>query len=285
MNIIHDNKIDVALLKKCIARPAIYENSTDKFWDDEYISEQMLGLHLNPDIESASKTKDTIQAEAEFIICASGMNEEKTVLDMGCGPGLYVREFAKTGAAVTGIDLSGRSIGYAREKIKPGYPNAHFLKMNYLDMDFQDSFDVVTMIYYDFCVLSVHDQKALLTKIHRALKKDGLFLFDIVTERMASTAATSISVCEGGFWSPRPYVEILNTFTYENPNTQGQQYAIIEEDGTTRIIRFYNRLFSFVEITELLNGNGFKIRNVYQNLKGEAYEDTSETCGIIAVKA
>jgi hypothetical protein len=71
MNIIHDNKIDMALLNKCITRPAIHEISTDKFWDDEYISEQMLSLHLDPDIESASKKKDTIQAETEFIINSS----------------------------------------------------------------------------------------------------------------------------------------------------------------------------------------------------------------------
>ena len=117
MNIIKNSKINVTLLKECMAKPEIYTRSTCKFWDDEYISEQMLSIHLNPDIESASKTKATIEAETKFIIDATAMSAGKAVLDLGCGPGLYVKEFAKTGAMVTGVDLSQRSIDYAVRRI------------------------------------------------------------------------------------------------------------------------------------------------------------------------
>jgi len=285
MKFIDNNKINIHMLKKCITKPEIYEKSTDKFWDDEYISNQMLNLHLNPDIESASKTKETIEAEADFIIKSTGMNESKAVLDLGCGPGLYVKEFAKTGAMVSGIDLSDRSIDYANRNIKPEYPNTLFTKMNYLDIDFKESFDVATLIFYDFCVLNINEQKTLLAKIHTALKDNGFFIFDIVTENMETPLSTNISVYEEGFWSPKPYIEILKTYMYENPKTQGQQYVIIDEDGSTRIIRFYNRLFSLLEITDMLNENGFKVEKIYKNLKGEAFSMDSETYGIIAMKA
>ena len=284
MNIIHNSKINMMLLKECMERPEIYTRSTCKFWDDEYISEQMLELHLDPDVGSASKTKATIEAETKFIINATSMSAGKAVLDMGCGPGLYVKEFAKTGAMVTGVDLSQRSIDYANRNIKPEYPNTLFEKMNYLNLAFEDSFDAATMIFYDFCVLSTDDQKTLLAKIHKALKKNGLFLFDSLTDNTRLPAETSITACEGGFWSAKPYVEIQQSFLYDNPKTWGQQYTIIEEDGATRIIRFYNRLFSLAEITDLLSESGFRVKNVYKNLKGEAFEDTSDTCGIIAEK-
>lgn len=285
MNIITNNKINMPLLKEWMKRPEIYAKSTDKFWDDEYISEQLLSLHLNPDVESASKTKETIEAESAFIIDTAAINADKAVLDMGCGPGLYIKEFAKTGAMVTGIDLSERSIRYANENIKPEYPNTLFMKKNYLDMDFENSFDTATLIYYDFCVLSVDDQKTLLSKIHKALKTDGLFVFDILTENMKMPAATGISVCNGGLWSPAPYIEIQQNFIYENPKTLGQQYVVIEEDGTARITRFFSRLFSINEIQELLKENGFKVKHFYRSLKGEDFSSDSETCGIIAVKA
>ena len=60
---------------------------------------------------------------------------------------------------------------------------------------------------------------------------------------------------------------------------------IIDEDGSARIIRIYHRLFSLSELTQMLNKNGFIVKNEYTNLKGEAFCKDSETYAIIAVKA
>ena len=142
-------------------------------------------------------------------------------MDLGCGPGLYVKEFAKTGAMVTGIDLSARSINYANDHIKPYFRNTLFRKMNYLDMDFKASFDIATLIFYDFCALATAEQNLLLGKVHAALNDNGVFIFDIVTENKKTPVSTSMTVCEGGFWRPNPYIEILNTYLYEDPKTEG----------------------------------------------------------------
>lgn len=284
MKILENNKINLSLLNNYILQPKIFEKGTDKFWDDEHISEQMLNLHLNPDIEAASKTKETIDTEANFIIKAIDMKKGKKVLDLGCGPGLYVREFAKTGATVTGVDISERSINYANENIKPGYDNILFIKKNYLDINFRESFDLATLIFYDFCALNTSEQIALLSKIYEALKDNGYFIFDIVTDKKKTSTISSISICKGGFWSSKPYIEILNTYLYEEPKTEGLQYTVIDEDGDTKIIRIYHRLFTIAEITEMLNKCGFKIEKVYKNLRGESMTEDSETFGIIARK-
>lgn len=286
MKIINNDKIDLQALKNFITKPEIFKKSTDKFWDDEHISEQMLKFHLNPEVEAASKRKETIEAETSFIIKLTDMDNQKTVLDLGCGPGLYVKEFAKTGAKVTGVDLSDRSINYANEKIKPAYQNTNFIKMNYLDLDFKESFDIATLIFYDFTALNTDEQKKLLGIIHEALKDNGVFIFDVVTENRKTSISTNISVSEGGgFWSRDSYVEILNTFIYEEPKTEGLQYTIIDEDGSTRVIRLYHRLFGLEEITKLLKDNHFMVKNVFRNLKGETLSEDSETYGIIASKA
>ncbi len=284
MKIICNNKIDMSKLKNMLDRPALFEKSTDKFWDDEHISEQMLTLHLNPEVESASKTQDTIAAETNFIINRTGMNSEKAVLDLGCGPGLYVKEFAQTGAKVIGVDLSKRSINYANANIRTKHVNTDFIQMNYLDMEFQEAFDIVTLIFYDFCVLNIEEQKILLAKIYRALKTDGVFIFDVVSENRTSSPSTSITVCDGGFWSPSPYIEILQTYIYEDPKTEGMQYTIIDEDGAARVIRLYHRLLGLAEITKMLKDNQFQVEGVYKNLKGEAVGEDSETFGLIARK-
>ncbi len=285
MRVVDGNKIDLQTLKRSIAKPKFFEKGTEKFWDDEYISEQMLKLHLDPNVESASRTKEAVEAETAFIKQVTGMNNTCAVLDLGCGPGIYVREFAKTGAKITGVDISERSIRYAAETIKSAYENANFTRLDYLDMTLKVSFDVVTLIFYDFCALNSDEQEKLLLKIHEALKDDGVFIFDLVSENRKTTILTNVTVCEGGgFWSPNPYIEILNTFLYESPKTEGIQYTIIGEDGTIKITRIYHRLFGLQEITKLLNDHGFKVERIYKNLKGEALSEGSETFGIFARK-
>jgi 2-polyprenyl-3-methyl-5-hydroxy-6-metoxy-1,4-benzoquinol methylase len=285
LQITNHNKIALDVLKKCITKPRLYEKSTKKFWDDPYISAQMLKLHLNPKVDSASRTQATIEAEAAFIIKVTGINKESVVLDLGCGPGLYVGEFAKTGAQVTGVDLSECSISYAKEHITSKFSNAVFKQMNYLELAFTASFDVATLIFYDFCVLNLDDQKMLLQKINQALKMDGILVFDVITEHYPIQETTSITVSEGdGFWSPQPYIEIANTYLYENPKTMGQQYTIITEDGNTEVIRLYTRLFNQTELVELLNQCGFQIVKIYRNLKGDPLSEGTETFGIFAKK-
>ncbi len=285
MQLISGNKLSLKALKDSIGKPEIFSKGTDKFWDDRYISKQMLKLHLDPEVESASRTKETIEAETKFIVKMTSMGGKK-VLDLGCGPGLYVREFAKTGAMITGIDFSDTSISYANENISRIYTNASFLKMNYLDINFKEAFDVMTLIFYDFCALNPEEQNKLLTKIHAALVENGVFVFDVVSEEKKVSPSTAISICEGnGFWSADPYVEILRTFLYEDPKTEGLQYTIISENGAVKVIRIYHRLFGLEELVKLLQANNFVVDAVYKNLRGDRLTENSETYAVFARKA
>ncbi len=284
MKIINSNKMDLKVLGQAIAKPELFKKSTHKFWDDEHIAKQMLQFHLNPEVEAASKTKETIQKESNFIIETSKMDDKKSVLDLGCGPGLYVKEFAKTGAKVTGIDISDNSIQYAKEKIESSYDNTSFQKMNYLDMHIRNSFDIATLIYYDFCALNTDEQSILLTNVHNALKDNGIFILDVVSENRKTPITNTTSIVDGGFWSPNPYIEIFNTHMYEDPKTEGLQYTIIEENGEMKVIRIYHRLFSLEEITQLFNHHNFEVEKIYNNLKGDTLDPKSEIYGIVARK-
>jgi 2-polyprenyl-3-methyl-5-hydroxy-6-metoxy-1,4-benzoquinol methylase len=285
MEIIKNNKIDLQALKNCLARPEIFTKGTAKFWDDDHISGEMLKLHLNPDVEAASKTTAAIAAEAAFIIASTAMAGGKTVLDLGCGPGLYVKEFAKTGAKVTGVDLSARSIDYANATIGPEYLNASFVNMNYLDLAYREAFDIATLIFYDFGALNPGEQSRLLARVHAALKDTGVFVFDVLSRNWKSPLVTDIVVHDGGFWRPDPHIEILTTFSYDVPRTEARQYTIIGERGDTEVIRIYIRLFGLEEIVRLLADHNFKIGKIHKNLRGDPLDETANTYGIFARKS
>lgn len=87
-------------------RPAIYENSSAKFWDDEHISKGMLEAHLNPQWDAATRNLEFVRASVDWIDKIAPAKEYNMLLDMGCGPGIYAEYFYLKGYCVTGIDLS-----------------------------------------------------------------------------------------------------------------------------------------------------------------------------------
>jgi len=51
-----------------VEKPKIYEKGTAFMWTDKHISKQLLNVHLNPDIDLASRKKTTREKTANWII-------------------------------------------------------------------------------------------------------------------------------------------------------------------------------------------------------------------------
>lgn len=54
-------------LKESLEKPALYTKSKEAFWDDEYISKQMLKAHLDPDFSGASRKFSFIEQSVSWI--------------------------------------------------------------------------------------------------------------------------------------------------------------------------------------------------------------------------
>ena len=106
-------------LEEINARPKPFEFYTAaELWADDYISKQMLTFHLNGDVDISSRRFAFIDRSVEWIISRFDIREGKSVVDFGCGPGLYTERLARTNASITGIDFSKNSIEYARNRAK-----------------------------------------------------------------------------------------------------------------------------------------------------------------------
>lgn len=171
------------LLHYVSCKPSLYAPSTKAFWDDEQISRFMLEAHLDPNLEAATRKYDFVCASAAWILEHWKPQNGDRLLDLGCGPGIYAELFCKGGLSVTGLDISRRSIAYAKEQAKEKRLDIEYLCENYLDMDYEDCFDIVTLIYCDFGVLSPSDRHRLLRKVRKALRKDGFLVLDGFTKR------------------------------------------------------------------------------------------------------
>jgi len=270
------------LLNYLSRRPDVYEPSTLKFWDDKLISKSMLEAHLNPELEAATRKLDFVKKSAEWIENIANPTKRPRLLDLGCGPGIYADLFARQGFEVTGIDLSPRSIEYAKRHTDHSIT---YLCQNYLDIEYQNAFDVVALIYCDFGVLCGADRKTLLRKIYGALKEDGLFIVDVCSPAQYDgwEEKHSWSYNSGGFWSASPYACLYSFYRYDDCRTYDEQYVIIEKDGV-RCFNIWNHAFTPDELRDDLSEAGFKDTRFFGSVAGDASLLTSKAICAVAHK-
>lgn len=89
------------------------------------------------------------------------------LLDVGCGPGLFLDEAKKKGWDVQGLDLSGWAAEYAKDHFGVQVTTGTLLDAHFPDR----SFDVIVM---NDVIEHVENPKAVLSEIRRILKNDGV---------------------------------------------------------------------------------------------------------------
>ena len=274
-------------LEKINARPKPFEFYTAAdLWTDEHTSQQMLQFHLNADIDLSSRNHAFIDRSAEWIISRFNVGPDTAVADFGCGPGLYTTRLAKTGADVTGIDFSQRSIDYAKITAFENNLDIFYHCQNYLDFDTDKRFDLIIMIFCDFCALSPQQRKALLKKYHTFLKPGGFLLMDVhslnIFNQKEESATYELNQLNG-FWSPNKYYGFVNTFKYDKEKVSLDKYTIIEAD---RIRTVYNWLqyYSKESLTQELAENGFTAQKFFANVAGDPFDPNANDLAVIAGK-
>ncbi len=98
--------------------PSLFEKSGRTFWTERYVSKHILSAHLDPSSNDASRKPEIIKKSAAWIAAQVGGGVGRRLIDFGCGPGLYCKEFANLGFEVTGVDFSKSSITHARNSAK-----------------------------------------------------------------------------------------------------------------------------------------------------------------------
>lgn len=274
-------------LKKINSRPRPYEFYTaDILWTDEYISQQMLSFHMNKDTDLASRKHVFIDDSIEWTVARFGINEGTRLADFGCGPGLYCTRWAERGARVTGIDFSRNSIEYARKSAEQKRLNIDFVNNNYLEYETDNKFDLITMIYCDFCALSPEQRKRMLGKFHSLLDNDGSVLLDVCSlnffNQKDEQAIYGHKLLDG-FWSAEDYFGFLNTFKYEEEKLLLDKYTIFEKNRKREI---YNWLqcFSTESISSEFEEGGLRIIESYSNVAGVEYNDDTLEFAVVAIK-
>ena len=252
---------------KSASRPSIYTPGTVTMWDDEHISEQLLAVHLNPDIDLASRKSTTILATIDWLE-NSFLQPGSAILDMGCGPGLYTEHLARRGHRVSGVDISANSIRYAQEIAEKNGLNINYRNLDYMDLDDREDYDLILMIFTDFGVLVPENRKRLLTNTFRALKPGGIFCFDFLNSSypIAETGSRDWEKCNGGFWRQGPYLVLQEKHYYPDQNVCLSQHIVTDDNEETSIYRFWTHAFKHDQVREFIGAHGFSGCSFHENI-------------------
>jgi SAM-dependent methyltransferase len=274
-------------LTEISSRPAPFSVYTaEKLWNDPHISKQMLKHHLDPEGDIASRNKKHIEQSVAWISDTFTIDQNSSIADFGCGPGLYTLEFARRGAHLTGIDFSERSIEYAKEQTGIHKLNIEYFYSNYLDYTTDRKFDVILLLYYDFCPLSPEQRKQLLSVFYKCLKDNGSILFDVLSfnafDNKQETSLFRRNLMDG-FWSEQDYFGFEHCFKYENIKVALDKYSIIDKTGLWHVYNWF-QYYSLETLGKELSENSFEITGRYSDATGQAYDRETEGFMVTARK-
>ena len=272
-------------LQEISSRPDVFSHYTaEDLWTDEHTSAKMLELHLDGSIDVSSRKTGFIDRSAAWISERFGLAPAKSVADFGCGPGLYTSRLAASGAAVTGIDFSARSIRYARDLAQRQGRPVEYLHGSYLDFESDKRFDLITMIMCDYCALSPGQRSSMLDRFQRHLKPGGALLLDVYSLTAFDAKEETSVFARGlldGFWSAEPYFGFLNAFKYDSENVSLDKYTIIEETRT-RVVYNWLQYFDPQSLKKELEGGGFVVEELLGDVAGGAHDPAATELAVIA---
>lgn len=276
--------MNIDFIKRLQEKPEPFTPGEPLFWDDPHISAQMLKAHLNPENDLASRRPQTIQKSVEWLITSLGLQAGDTVLDLGCGPGLYSAFLAEKGLRVTGVDYSRRSIEYARQYAQKKNLDITYRYQNYLTLEDKNQYNAAFLIYGDYCPLSPEQRKGLTANIRRALKPGGYFVLDVTTpiHRQKYGSRNGWYAAGTGFWKPGPHLVLEEGFDYPEKCIFLDQAIVIEESGKISVYRNWFQDFTRESITKELEEAGFAIQSVWNDLLGTPFTEDTGWIGIVA---
>ncbi len=117
-----------------------------------------------------------------FIMRLKGFSLQKG-LDIGCGGGWFTRAFQREGYQMTGLDISPEMLNYAQAQAAREGVRSEYLLGDITRFQSPKKFDFATAINDCINYISKDKVEKAFKKVYAALKKGGIFLFDISSVR------------------------------------------------------------------------------------------------------
>lgn len=240
--------------------PAPWAEGDNIPWNEPAFSERMLVEHLNQEHDLASRVTGTIDAQVSWIHSSVLHERPSRVLDLACGPGLYLNRLGERGHSGVGIDFSPASIRYATHEATVGDFDIDYVERDIRETDFGSGFDLVLLLYGQINVFQRHEAADIVRRASLALNPGGALIVEPQTfEHVRAVGMTepSWSSHQAGLFSPEPHLLLTEAYWNEKQRSTTQRFHVINSnDCAASLHAITSEAYTDEEIGLLLTESG-----------------------------
>lgn len=163
----------------------------EKIIINSYNDEKVLNKYIESRIDTKSPHNQTIKEKLFDLV---GDYNEKTILDLGCGIGVFSKDLSNKAQKVVGIDISEKCIEYAKSKNNSDNIDYFTMDINNINL-IKEKFDIV---FSDMVFNYIEDYDKLLLNIYELLNDNGIIVFSQVHPISTASLGESSWVNEDG---------------------------------------------------------------------------------------
>jgi SAM-dependent methyltransferase len=217
--------------------------------------------------------------EVTNIISLLKMSKGDFVLDLCCGSGRHSLELARRGFPIIGVDRTKTYLEKARKQAETEALKVEFIQEDMRSFCKPDTFDVAINLFTSFGYFEdIKDDKKVITNVYSSLKNKGVFLIDIMGKEVLARI-----FLERNWYKVNDIIVLEERKVYKNWGWIENRWIMIK-DGKVEECKISHRLYSAVELTELLNSCGFNAIDLYGDLTGAPYDHTAKRLVLVAHK-
>jgi len=244
------------------------KEKTPGWWADEHFWNDFAPLMFDK-----ARWNDAVD-EVEGMISLTDIRPPERILDVGCGPGRHSLELSRRGYEVTGIDINESYLKSAEETArqeKPVIPPV-FLNCDMRRIEMKKPFNAAFSFFQSLGYFEDPDEDLEVCRgVYNSLEPDGWFLIEM--DGKETTAAGF----EERTWMERDGRIILLEYEAEGAwSMLHNRWQFRDTDGSWFEYEFSYRLYSAVELGELLEDAGFSSIEFFGAMDGRPYNQNAE---------
>jgi len=217
--------------------------------------------------------------EVDGLLELTDVNQGASILDLCCGFGRHSLEMARRGLKITGVDRTRTYINRARESAEKENLDCHFRCEDVREISDQNQYDGVVCMWNSFGYTEdPEDDHRILKNVYNALKPGGFFLLDTPGKEVIASGF------EPNTWFERDETKILLEYSIELNWTMLKNRWLFYEKGKMKEFQFSQRLYSALELAQLLYANGFDDIDIWGSWEGDPYDDKAERLIVVGKK-
>ena len=220
--------------------------------------------------------------EVDFIVETLALEPPASVLDLACGHGRHSLELARRGYEVTGLDLSEAALRVARDAARDAGLDVTFVHADMRELDSEAQFDAVVNWFTAFGYFEDDGQdQRVLERVARSLKPPGRFLIDTISPLwlFRHFEANSWTELEDGSL-------LLQQRAYEPLTGRNHvTWTLVHADGSRQELRHSVRVYTLVELTQMLARAGLQVERTWGDAAGSPYGLDTPRMIVLAQKA